>query len=109
MAVSVSNVLTVPYRVVGNQKETVTSVTCDNSYEEGGEPLTAAQLGIPNTIERTECLVTNGTEIEATPVDSASYSISEGKLKLINSKTSKELVKEIDASKVKVQITARGV
>jgi membrane protease subunit (stomatin/prohibitin family) len=106
MAATATNLLPVPYRIVGNLKKTVYSVLMDNSYEEGGEAVTKAQLGLSNGIESTECLVTNGTEIEATPVDSATYA--EEKVKLINSKTSKELAKEVDASKVKVQITAYG-
>jgi len=51
MALTFTNVLEIPYRIVGNQKETVYDVTMDNSYAEGGETVTPANLGL-NSIER---------------------------------------------------------
>jgi len=107
MAVSVKNVLTVPYRIVGNQKETVTDVTCDSSYEEGGEACTFAQLGL-NNVEFTMSNLRNSSELEATPVCAGYYDMTVQKLKLIDGKTAKELAKEKDCSKVVVRVVARG-
>lgn len=59
MAISASRVTTggVPYRIVGNRKETVTDVTFDNSYPTGGEAVTAANLGLSNLDEVTDIQV----------------------------------------------------
>ena len=38
-----------PYITVDNAKRTVTDVTLDSSFQSGGEPLTAANLGL-NTV-----------------------------------------------------------
>jgi hypothetical protein len=53
MAISASRVTTggVPYRIVGNKKETVTDVTFDSSYPTGGEAVTASDLGLSNLEE----------------------------------------------------------
>lgn len=97
-----------PYRVVGNQRETITEVTGDNSYELNGETLTAAQLGL-NVVEgNPSCVVINGSEAEATPVDNAWYTPSTSKIHFENGKTSKEMAETVDCSKVKVLVTARG-
>lgn len=105
MALTFKNVLQVPYRIVGNQKETVYDATFDESYAEGGEECTAAQLGL-NTIERTSSDVRNGSELEANPVDTAYHK--EEKLHLIDGKTSKEMAKEKNMEKVVVRVTSRG-
>lgn len=107
MAVSTKNVLTVPYRIVGNQKETVNDVTCDSSYEEGGEALTFAQLGL-NNIEFTMSNLRNSSELEATPVCAGFYDMTVQKIKLIDGKTGKELAGTKDASKCVVRVIARG-
>lgn len=96
-----------PYRVVGAQRETITEVTADSSYEEGGEALTAAQLGL-NIVESADCLVVNGSEAEANPVDNAWYTQATSKIHLEDGKTSKEMAGTKDMSKVKVLVTARG-
>lgn len=96
-----------PYKVVGNQRETQTEVVGDNSYEEGGEALTATQLGL-NVVEWHDALVINGSEAEANPVDNAWYTPTTSKIHFEDGKLSKEMAKEKDMSKVKVLLTARG-
>src|SRR5690242_18302712 len=51
MSVSVENALSVPYRIVGNKKETVTNVTCSEKYVEGGEVVTAKNLGFSQKVD----------------------------------------------------------
>lgn len=57
MAATFANVLPVPYRIVGNQKKTVTDVTMDSAYLTGGEVATAANLGL-SFIDHAEAQVT---------------------------------------------------
>lgn len=105
MALTAANALTVPYRIVGSQKETVYDVTFDESYAEGGETIDPSLVGL-NYIERANCAVVNGSEAEANPVSDAYHK--EGKLHLIDGKTSKEMAKEKDMKKVVVRVTSRG-
>lgn len=107
MAVSVSNVLSVPYRVVGNQKETVTDVTCSEEYVEEGESLTFANLGLSNVEYATTSLVSNATEAELYLVP-GKYDTENEKLLLYNGKTGKELAAEEDVSSLVVRVVARG-
>jgi hypothetical protein len=97
-----------PYRVVGAEKETLTEVTGDNSYELGGETLTAAQLGL-NVVNRAQVTVIAGSESETNPVDNAWYTTSNSKIHFENGKTSKEIAETTDMSKVKCVVMARGV
>lgn len=105
MPVTLSTVQTA--RPPGAERRTVTTVTLDNSYAEGGEPLTQAQLGLKKVLFA-DCQLLNGTEIEATPAAAAYYTPATEKIHLVNGKTSKEMVAAVDCSKVVVQVTAYG-
>ncbi len=60
------------YQVSGGaQRRTVNNVTMDSSYLEGGEPITAAQLGL-NRVEYATCTIAS-TSGAAANVASASY------------------------------------
>jgi len=110
MAVTATSVASggLPYRVVGNQRETITEVVFDSSYEAEGEPLTAAQLGL-NIVESSSVDVTNGSENEAEfPVETGYYTPATSKIHLVNSKTSKEVASTKNVEKVKALVTARG-
>lgn len=85
---------------------TVTDVTLDSSYQEGGEPLTAEQLGLA-TVERAECFMKNGSESEEY-VAWAFYEPAKSLLHLYSAKTGKEVVATKDLSKVVVRVTAMG-
>lgn len=102
MALTFTNVLSVPYRIVGNQKETVYDVTFDSKYLEGGESATAANLGL-NNIERSTWTVqkVGGT------VNVASVSRYEEKLHLFD-ETPAEVASEADVSNIVVRGIARG-
>ena len=107
MGVTAVNALTIPYRIVGHRKETVYDVTLDESYAEGGESLTAANLGLNYVEPGVVCQITNGPEAEKW-VGEANYTATTEKLHLQDVKTGKELAKETDTSKVVVRVTARG-
>lgn len=102
-----------PYRVVGNQRETTTEVVFDSSYESEGEPFTASQFGL-NMIEGVpDVLLINGSENESEfPVDVGFITLeasgTKGKIRLINAKTSKEVASTKNVEKVKALVTARG-
>lgn len=103
MAVAVSNTIaprTAPFY-------TVTTVTLDSSYEEGGEKLTAAQLGLAS-VDHALCGIKNPTEAEATPIMAPWYDASAGRLHLNDSKTQKELAAAKNLEKVTVVVTAFG-
>ena len=92
-------------RVPGSEKRTITKVTFDNSYAEGGEALTAAQLGLKK-VKSALCQVIHGSEAEGSPT--AWYEPSTSKIHLIGSKTGKEVAGAVDCSKVVVEVTAYG-
>lgn len=103
MAVSVSSV-TAP-RNTGFY--TVTDVTLDNSYQENGESLTAAQLGLA-AVDFAQCTVKNGSEAEATAVGPCYYDPTKELLVVNDYKSQKPLAKEKDLSKVVVRVLAFG-
>jgi hypothetical protein len=105
MAASVSNVqaATVP----GAEVRTINTVTLDNSYAEGGESLTANQLGL-GSVTYAQCNVTHGTESSEVRGIAAYYTPSTAKIHVIDSATGKEVAKEKDLSKVTVQVVAYG-
>lgn len=94
-----------PPRNVGFYTSTI--VKLDNSYLEGGEPLSAAQLGLA-VVDEAICFPTNGSEAEATAVGEIRYSTSAEKLIVMDYKTQKEMAKEKDLSKVLVRVVAFG-
>jgi hypothetical protein len=104
MAVTVTNALDVPYRIVGNQKETVFDVTFDASYQNGGEPLTVEALGL-NYMERATCTI---QKVAGTVnVANATYEESEGKIHLFD-ETPAEVASEANVNGVVVRVVARG-
>jgi hypothetical protein len=100
VAVSVTSKRRVP-----SEKRSITDVTFDNSYQAEGEPLTAAQLGLKK-VRSAICQVIHGSEAEGSPT--AWYDVANSKIRLINSKTGKEVVGAVDCSKVVVRVTALG-
>jgi hypothetical protein len=92
-------------RVPGAERRTVTDVTFDNSYAEGGEPLTAEQLGL-NSVDVAVCSLIHGSESTELLAGAAWYS--GGKLHLLDVKTGKEVASTKDMSKVVVQVVAFG-
>lgn len=92
-------------RVPGSERRTITKVTFDNSYQENGEALTAAQLGLKK-VDFAICSVIHGSEAEGSPT--AWYEPSKGLIHLIGSKTGKEVASAVDCSKVVVEVVAFG-
>jgi len=97
-----------PYRIVGSQRETITNVTFDNSYQAGGEPLTVAQLGLSVLDSPPIVNLLAGTESSTVRVSDVYYTTADEKLHAIDNATGKEVESAKDLSKVKVQIVARG-
>lgn len=77
-------------------------VTFDNSYAEGGEPVTAAELGFRRVVKSSWQLL-NGSEEATVRPTNCWYTPSTAKLHLLDSATGKEVAKEKDMSKVKVE------
>lgn len=102
MSVTVANVLDLPYRLVGKQKETCTDVTFDNKYLSEGETLAAATLGL-SRIERATC---NIQKVGGT-VDVASAAWEADKIHLYD-QTPAEVASEADVSGIVVRVVARG-
>jgi hypothetical protein len=107
MALTFKNVLPVPYRIVGNGKETVYDVTFDSSYLEGGEECTFGNLGLSVTLMNTTCTIRNSSELEANPVSGAFHK--EEKLHLIDGKTAKEMASTKNMEAVVVRVEAHGI
>lgn len=107
MALTVTNALSVPYRIVGNQKKTVRDVTFDNSYLSEGEPLTPNELGL-NVVEYATPTVIKGSESSTLRPTNAEYTVSSQKIHLIDSATGKEMESTKDMSKVVVRVEAFG-
>jgi len=103
MAATVSSVLTAR----NSGFLSVTDVTLDSSYAEGGEPLTAEQLGLAS-VDYAVCTIKNGSEAEAVPIMGPWYDQAKSLLHLNDAKTQKELVKEKDVSKVVIRVLAFG-
>ena len=72
-----------------------------------GEPLTAAELGL-NNIEDANATVIKGSESATLRPTNAEYTISTGKIHLIDSATGKEVESTKDMSKVVVRLEAYG-
>ena len=107
MAVSVSNVLAVPYRISGNQRKTVYDVTFGSSYASEGEPLPQKELGL-NKIEYSEVMLTAGSESSTLRPTNGYYTPSTEKIHLIDSATGKEVEATKDMSKVVARVTSYG-
>lgn len=105
MAVSVTTLQTA--RPPGAERRTVTEITFDNSYLEGGEPLTAAQLSLKKVIFAA-CEIINGSEEATVRPTNCYYTPATEKIHLIDSATGKEVASTKDMSKVKVQVEAYG-
>lgn len=102
MALTISNPLSLPYRIVGNQKETVRDVTFDTEYAKEGETLPPSELGL-NSLERAVC---NIQKVGGT-VNVAESSYYEEKLHLFD-ETPAEVEAGKDVSKIVVRVVSRG-
>jgi hypothetical protein len=94
-------------RIPGAERVTVTTVTFDNSYLEGGEPLTAKELGL-RTVNYAICTMTNGSEEATVRAGDPYYTPATSKIHLIDNATGKEVASTKDMSKVVVQVVAFG-
>src|SRR5882672_7861941 len=106
MSVSVEAMLSPPYRIVGNRKETVTNVTMDSSYQEKGEKLTPAQLGFTSFVDSAQSLI---KEVKGTVnVANAHYERAKELLHLFD-ETPAEVASEANVEGIVVQVTAQGI
>lgn len=106
MSVTITNQLSVPYRIVGGRKEVVKNVELDSSYQSEGEPITAKELGFSQSVESAIC---NIKKVHGTVnIASAYYSPSEAKLHVFD-ETPGEIASEANAGESVIQITARGI
>jgi len=104
VAVKAVNALEVPYRIVGNQKETVYDVEMDSSYTKEGEKLLRTELGL-NNIERSTCSIV-GIKGSVNVVQ-ASYDPKEQLLHLYD-ETPAEVASEANVEGMKIRVVSRG-
>lgn len=109
MAVSttINNTAWVP----GARRQTVSTVTLDNSYLEGGEPVTAAELGLTR-IDWGLAFLLTGSESEAVEVGWVSFvkkTDTTAVIEAYNYKTQKPIASTKDLSKCKVLVWAMGI
>jgi len=102
MSLTFTNVLPVPYRIVGNKKKTVYDVTFDSSYLSEGETCSPANLGL-NAVEYSKCAV----QKVAGTVNVANASRYEEKLHLFD-ETPAEVASEANVEGVVVRVEAYG-
>lgn len=100
-----ANVLDVPYRIVGNQKEVVHHLTFPTKYVTGGSAATKAELGL-SYLERADCDIVNIGEGSVNVVN-AVYDESTEKV-LLYDETPAEIASEAEVKAPVVRITARG-
>jgi hypothetical protein len=98
-------------RVPGSRRQTVSTVTMDTEYAAGGEPVTAAELGLTRIDWGLAQLLT-GSESETVEVGFASFvkkTDTTAVVELYNYKTQKPIATNKDVSKVKVLVWAMGI
>lgn len=108
---AVSTTINDTARVPGSRRQTVSTVTLDNSYLEGGEPVTAAELGLTRIDWGLAQLLT-GSESETVEVGFVSFVKKTDTTAVIEAysyKSQKPIAKEKDLSKCKVLVWAMGV
>ena len=112
MTVTVENVLSVPYRVVGNQKETVFDITFDSKYSPGGEIFPGSSIGLKNVIERGTCTIQKiGGTVNVANASFRSEVVGGvlfGAVELFD-ETPAEVASEADVSSIVVRLVARGI
>jgi hypothetical protein len=109
MAVSTTIVNTA--RVPGDRRQVVAEVTLDNSYETGGEPVTAEEFGLKR-ISYGWAMALSGTEAEATELNFVAFvrkTETTGVIEAYNYKTQKPIAAGKDLSKVKVLVFLTGI
>lgn len=106
MAVTAARVLQggLGYRISGNQKRTVSDITFDSSYPTGGEPVTAANLGLTHVHTATCDIKAVGGTVNVTNVF---YDDANKKLKAFD-ETPAEVAAASDLSTLVVRVTAHG-
>ena len=92
----------------GSRRQTVSEVTLDSSYLEGGEPLTPKELGL-TSVAWCFCNILTGSESETVEVGWAKYNISKELLEVFNYKTQKQIASTKNLEKVVIQVVAHGI
>jgi hypothetical protein len=108
---AVSTTINDTARVPGARRQTVSTVTLDNSYLEGGEPVTAAELGLTRIDWGLAQLLT-GSESETVELGWVAFvkkTDTTAVIEAYNWKTGKPIAKEKDLSKAKVLVWAMGI
>lgn len=105
MSVSVSQVGSLPYYIVGAQKKTITDVALDSSYQSGGEPLPASSLRL-NKVDYANAEIYSAatTTVNAT---SAGYDPTNALLHVYD-ETPAEVASTADLTGLVVRVTAYG-
>lgn len=102
---AIANVLDVPYRVVGNQREVVYDCTFPTKYTTGGMSVTPAELGL-SYIERVDCSIV-GIGEGTVNITNAAYDESTNKI-LLYDETPAQVASEAEVKAAVIRLTARG-
>jgi hypothetical protein len=97
--------------VPGSRRQTVSTVTLDNSYAAEGEPITAEELGLKRIIWGLAVLLA-GSESETVEVGFVSFvkkTDTTAVIQAFNYKTQKEIASTKDLSKVKCLVWCMGI
>lgn len=103
MAVTATNALTIPYRIVGHRKETVYNIKFDSSYLSEGETLAASSVGLNYAEGGAVCNIKKPAK--TVNVASAYY---DGEKIHLYDETPGEVASEADVEGLEVQLTVRG-
>lgn len=108
---AVTTAITDVAKVPGARRQSVCEVTLDTEYAAGGEPITAAELGLTRIIWGLAFPLT-GTESEAVELGFVSFvkkTDTTAVIEAYNYKTQKVIATGKDLSKVKVLVWAMGI
>lgn len=103
---AVANVLDLPYRVVGNQREVCVDATFPTKYVTGGMSVSLAELGL-NVLERADCSIV-GIGEGTVNITNAVYDKTNKKV-LLYDETPAQVASEAEIKAPVVRVTARGV
>lgn len=112
MAISPAQVLSggLAYRIQGAQKKTITDVTMDSGYVTGGEPVTAAQLGMSSVVHDATAQIKTTSGAAVNVASCSAITQTDGSVNLkCHDETPAEVANAADIATTIIRVTAFGV